>query len=125
MPNTAAIQDYNQQAAFYHVHSSNHAEQASSELDAIAAFIPTAREGAQALFRHFNRTCPDGADSLTFPSHMSPYGNPGAIGPSPIGDLRMRWEGIWLLSAHMWDWECERFNILITCMLLVIRPEGS
>ena len=41
-------------------------------------------------------------------SHMTPYGLPGSIGPSPIGDLRMRWEGIWAVSTHILDWEYTR-----------------
>ena len=39
---------------------------------------------------------------------MTPYGLPGSIGPSPIGDLRMRWEGIWAVSTHILDWEYTR-----------------
>ena len=54
---------------------------------------------------HFNRTCPGGESGLSFPSHISPYGNPGANGATPIGDFRMRWLGIWALSTHIWDWE--------------------
>lgn len=74
-------------------------------MDAIAAFIPAARQGAAQLMLHFNRTCPGGESGLSFPSHISPYGNPGANGATPIGDFRMRWLGIWALSTHIWDWE--------------------
>lgn len=97
--------DYNQQAAFYHVASSNHAEQAQSEIQAIAAYLPAARLDAISLLAAFNRSCEQGKTGMSFPSHISPYGGPGSVGPSPQGDLRMRWEGIWAMSAHMWDWE--------------------
>ena len=101
--------DYNQQAAFYHVASSNHAELAQPQMEAIRAYLPAARQDAVNLLKAFNRSCEPGQTSaLTFPSHLSPYGFPGSLGGSPNGDLRMRWEGIWALSAHMWDWEYTR-----------------
>lgn len=100
--------DYNQQAAFYQVASSNHPEQAQPEFDAMAAFLPEARDGAARLLEAYNRTCGGGSTGLTFSSHMSPYGFAGAIGTSPIGDLRMRWEGIWSVSTHISDWEYTR-----------------
>lgn len=100
------MQDYNQQSAFYHVASSNHPELALPEMVAIADYIPAARQDAVRLLSAFNRSCEQGRTGLTMPSHLSPYGFPGSLGGSPNGDLRMRWEGIWALSAHMWDWEC-------------------
>ena len=96
-------------SAFYHVASSNHAELAQPEIEAIDAYLPAARHDAINLLSAFNRSCdPKSKTGLTFPSHLSPYGFPGAIGGSPNGDLRMRWEGIWALSAHIWDWEYTR-----------------
>lgn len=96
-------------SAFYHVASSNHAELALPEIEAIHAYLPAARHDAINLLRTFNRSCDQNSKTgLTFPSHLSPYGFPGSIGGSPNGDLRMRWEGIWALSAHIWDWEYTR-----------------
>ena len=66
--------DYNQQSAFYHVASSNHAEQAQSEIQAIAAYLPAARKDAISLLAAYNRTCEPGKTGVSFPSHISPYG---------------------------------------------------
>ena len=66
--------DYNQQAAFYHVASSNHAEQAQSEIQALAAYLPAARIDAISLLAAYNRSCEHGKTGLSFPSHISPFG---------------------------------------------------
>ena len=53
----------------------------------------------------FGKTCIDDDPGLTFPSHLAPYGLSAAIGPSPDGDQRIRWNGELAMSVLLWDWE--------------------
>ena len=43
--------------------------------------------------------------NVHFPSHLAPYGLSAAIGPSPDGDQRIRWNGELAMSVLLWDWE--------------------
>lgn len=53
----------------------------------------------------YGKSCIDEDPGLTFPSHLAPYGLSAAIGPSPDGDQRIRWNGELAMSVLLWDWE--------------------
>lgn len=64
-----------------------------------------AAKGSRGLMNQFGKTCIDDDPGLTFPSHLAPFGLPAAIGPSPNGDQRIRWNGELGMTVLLWDWE--------------------
>ena len=97
--------DYNQQAIYYGAHSSNRAAQTTPEVDLLMGYLPGAAGGARDLMQKFKKSCVDDDPGLTFPSHLGPYGYASAIGPSPNGDQRIRWNGEFAASVLLWEWE--------------------
>ena len=102
------------------MHSSNHAEQAESQFELIRSFLPTAATGAANLQRFFNKSCEaDTGPGLTFPSHIAPWGYTASIGPTPMGDQRIRWNGELAMTVLLW---CVRGHLEA---LLSLWPHGS
>ena len=87
--------NYNFQAPFYGVYSSNHIDLAWSHYDPLLDYIPTARKGALA----FNCT------GLHYPTHIAPWGFSGSIGPSPYGDLKQHSTGSFSALNVISHWE--------------------
>ena len=116
--------DYNVESQYYGVHSSNHAEQAESQFELIRSFLPTAATGAANLQRFFNKSCEaDTGPGLTFPSHIAPWGYTASIGPTPMGDQRIRWNGELAMTVLLW---CVRGHLeaLCLCGLMTVLPSG-
>ena len=76
-------------------------------------YLPGAAGGARDLMQKFKKSCVDDDPGLTFPSHLGPYGYASAIGPSPNGDQRIRWNGEFAASVLLWDWEYILRGILV------------
>jgi hypothetical protein len=64
--------DYNQEAQYYGVFSSNHQELAAAYFPPITAWMPAARQSAQAHAIKGNITCP--AKALHYSCHLAPWG---------------------------------------------------
>ena len=63
--------DYNQEAQFYHVHSSNHGELSASYFGSILAWQKTGRWLAAGLAAQANLSCT--ATGVLFPCHVAPW----------------------------------------------------
>eukprot|EP00118_Oscarella_pearsei_P004347 m.18432 g.18432 ORF g.18432 m.18432 type:complete len:780 (+) comp27660_c0_seq1:15-2354(+) len=87
--------NYNFQAPFYGVYSSNHIDLAWSQYQPLLDFLPMARQGAKA----FN------CSGLHYPTHIAPWGFPGSIGPSPYGDLKQHSTGSFSALNFISHWE--------------------
>ena len=127
--NSAFVTDYNAESPLYGVFSSNRAEMADGYFDTVEAFLPNARKGAQDtaewVDRFANKTqwnlssfwnhvpadnlskCMRASPSaLHFPCGIGPLGHTsGGNGPSPLGDWKIRWCGMYMAMPFIWRYE--------------------
>jgi len=91
--------DYNQEAPYYHVYSSNHPERAAAAFNAITDYAAAARAQAQRTAQQANLSCD--ASALNFPCHLAPWGYQSR-------DTRtyMQWNGPYaaLLFINRWEY---------------------
>jgi hypothetical protein len=92
--------DYNQEANFYHVFSSNHPERAAAYFQPILDYMPSAKAQAARVATQSNLTGCD-PKALNFPCHLAPWGQ-----QSRDTTTYMQWNGPYatLLFINAWEY---------------------
>lgn len=108
--------DYNQEAQFYGVFSSNHAELAASYFPPIVDWMGAARAGAQAAAKTAGISCPAGA--LHYSCHLAPWGY-----QSQDQTIYMHWNGMFAALPMISHWEYTR-NASVARAALLPLLEG-
>ena len=94
--------DYNYEATFYHVYSSNHPELASTYFPPIVAYMPAARAQAVEVATSANLSgC--SAAALNYPCHLAPWGQ-----QSRDTHTYMQWNGPYAAMIFINAWEYTR-----------------
>ena len=93
--------DYNQEANFYHVFSSNHPERAAAYYQPILDYMASARAQAARVAAQSNLTCDPKA--LNFPCHLAPWGQ-----QSRDTTTYVQWNGPYAALLFINAWEYER-----------------
>lgn len=90
--------DYNQEAQFYHVYSSNHPEIAAGYFPPIVDWQVNAQDGAQDAAKTANISC--GASALHYACHLAPWGY-----QSKDQTTYMHWNGFFAALLFINDFE--------------------
>ena len=113
--------DYNYEATFYGVYSSNHPELASSYFRAVVDAMGAARRGAAERASALNLTC--ASSSLHYNAHIGPWGAGDYDESWEVETGRhMHWNGAFAAMLFIHDWEYTRdVHFLNTTTMPLLR----